>query len=48
VDTEIGRAFFLVESHICPASEDGFKIELGDNENLETDFIGTSEQDCQK
>jgi len=40
--------FFLVESHVCPSSEDGFKVELKDNETFETDFISASEQDCQK
>jgi hypothetical protein len=42
------RIFYLVESHVCPNDHDGFKTELKDDETFETDFIGTSEQDCQK
>jgi hypothetical protein len=42
------RIFYLVESHVCPSNGDGFKLELKDDETFETDFIGASEQDCQK
>ena len=42
------RIFFLVESHVCPSDREGFKRELKDDETFETDFIGASEQDCQK
>lgn len=40
--------FYLVESRICPTSFEEFKTALGDNETFETDFIGASEEDCQK
>ena len=40
--------FWLVESRICPAEYKGFKHELGDGETFETEFIGASEEDCQK
>jgi hypothetical protein len=40
--------FYLVESHVCPSNYEGFKLELKDDETFETDFIGASEQDCQK
>ena len=42
------RIFYLVESHVCPSDYEGFKLELKDDETFETDFIGASEQDCQK
>lgn len=42
------RIFYLVESHVCPSDREGFKTELKDDETFETDFIGASEQDCQK
>lgn len=42
------RVFFLVESRDCPSSEDGFRIELKDNETFNTEFIGASVQECQK
>ena len=42
------RIFYLVESHVCPSNYEGFKLELKDDETFETDFIGASEQDCQK
>jgi hypothetical protein len=42
------RIFYLVKSHICPSDYEGFKTELKYDETFETDFIGASEQDCQK
>ena len=36
---------YLVESHSCSSDEEGFKIELKDDEISKTDFIGVSEQD---
>jgi hypothetical protein len=39
---------YLVESRICPAESKGFKHELGNGETFETEFIGASEEDCQK
>ena len=48
VKSEGLRIFYLVESHVCPSDREGFKTELKDDETFETDFIGASEQDCQK
>jgi len=40
--------FYLVESRVCPTSREGFKETLQDGEVFETDFIGASEEDCQR
>ncbi|KAF4631517.1 hypothetical protein G7Y89_g6618 [Cudoniella acicularis] len=40
--------FYLVETHTCPSRSKEFKQELEDDETFETEFIGASEQDCQK
>ncbi|KAF2228990.1 hypothetical protein EV356DRAFT_571457 [Viridothelium virens] len=42
------RVFWLVESHTLPSDNKGFKSELNDDETFETEFIGASEEDCQK
>jgi hypothetical protein len=40
--------FLLVESRVCPTGAEGFKKGLGDDETFETEFIGASEEDCQR
>ena len=39
---------WLVESRICPTERRGFKDKLEDGETFKTEFIGASEEDCQK
>jgi hypothetical protein len=40
--------FYLVESRVCPKKSEPFKKELKDDDTVETDFIGASEDDCQR
>lgn len=47
-DLEGMRLFYLVDSHTLPKNDEKFRMELGENETFETDWIGASEQDCQK
>ena len=48
-DNRLAVLHCLVEfSSTCPGEREGFKNKLKDNETFETDFIGASEEDCQK
>ncbi|EEP77045.1 predicted protein [Uncinocarpus reesii 1704] len=40
------RCFYLVESNVCPASREGFKTKLQEDEYFESDFINASEEQC--
>jgi hypothetical protein len=40
--------FYLVQSRLCPTSSEEFELRLLDDETIETDFIGASEEDCQQ
>jgi hypothetical protein len=42
------QPFYLVESHVCPSSGDGFKSELKENDSFQTEFVGASIQQCQE
>ena len=42
-----GANFSLVESHVCPSDQQGFRSKLKDGEIFETDWINATEQDCQ-
>ncbi|KAF2098155.1 hypothetical protein NA57DRAFT_76949 [Rhizodiscina lignyota] len=42
------RNFYLADSRACPSERPRLKTELKDDETLETDFIGASEEDCQQ
>ncbi|KAF2272144.1 uncharacterized protein EI97DRAFT_386432 [Westerdykella ornata] len=39
---------YLVQSHNLPKDKSGFKTDLKEGEDFETEFIGTSLQNCQK